>query len=66
VHSYNHLLLVARWRMGKHLTLLADVVFEFKSFNETPLLARKCGHGEPTKPRLLYPLVWIPCCDTVS
>jgi hypothetical protein len=24
------------------------------------------GHGELTKPRPLYPLVWIPCCDTVS
>jgi hypothetical protein len=24
------------------------------------------GHGEPTKPGLLYPLVWIPCCDTIS
>jgi hypothetical protein len=24
------------------------------------------GRGEPAKPRLLYPLVWIPCCDTVS
>jgi hypothetical protein len=24
------------------------------------------GHCEPAKPRLLYPLVWIPCCDTVS
>jgi hypothetical protein len=24
------------------------------------------GQGEPTKPGLLYPLVWIPCCDTVS
>jgi hypothetical protein len=24
------------------------------------------GHGEPVKPRLLYPLVRIPCCDTVS
>jgi hypothetical protein len=24
------------------------------------------GRGEPTKPGLLYPLVWIPCCDTVS
>jgi hypothetical protein len=22
--------------------------------------------GEPAKPELLYPLVWIPCCDTVS
>jgi hypothetical protein len=20
------------------------------------------GCGEPAKPRLLYPLVWIPCC----
>jgi hypothetical protein len=24
------------------------------------------GRGEPAKPGLLYPLVWIPCCDTVS
>jgi hypothetical protein len=24
------------------------------------------GRGESTKPGLLYPLVWIPCCDTVS
>jgi hypothetical protein len=24
------------------------------------------GHGELAKPGLLYPLVWIPCCDTVS
>jgi hypothetical protein len=24
------------------------------------------GRGEHAKPRLLYPLVWIPCCDTVS
>jgi hypothetical protein len=24
------------------------------------------GHGEPAKPGLLYPLVWIPCCDIVS
>jgi hypothetical protein len=24
------------------------------------------GRGEPTKPGSLYPLVWIPCCDTVS
>jgi hypothetical protein len=24
------------------------------------------GHGEPAKPGLLYPLVWIPCYDTVS
>jgi hypothetical protein len=23
------------------------------------------GCGEPTKPGLLYPLVWIPCCDIV-
>jgi hypothetical protein len=26
---------------------------------------RQCC-GEPTKPGLLYPLVSIPCCDTVS
>jgi hypothetical protein len=24
------------------------------------------GRGQPAKPGLLYPLVWIPCCDTVS
>jgi hypothetical protein len=24
------------------------------------------GHGEPAKLGLLYPFVWIPCCDTVS
>jgi hypothetical protein len=24
------------------------------------------GRGEPAKPGLLYPVVWIPCCDTVS
>jgi hypothetical protein len=23
------------------------------------------GCGEPAKPRLLYPLVWIPCCGIV-
>jgi hypothetical protein len=23
------------------------------------------GHGETAKPELLYPPVWIPCCDTV-
>jgi hypothetical protein len=24
------------------------------------------GRGEPAKFGLLYPLVWIPCCDTIS
>jgi hypothetical protein len=24
------------------------------------------GCGEPVKPGVLYPLVWIPCCNTVS
>jgi hypothetical protein len=24
------------------------------------------GRGEPAKPGLMYPLVWIPCRDTVS
>jgi hypothetical protein len=24
------------------------------------------GRGEPAKPWLIYPLVWIPCYDTVS
>jgi hypothetical protein len=26
----------------------------------------RCGRGKLAKPGLLYPLVWIPCCDTVS
>jgi hypothetical protein len=31
------------------------------------LCNRPCrGCGEPVKPRVLYPLVWIPCCNTVS
>jgi hypothetical protein len=29
--------------MGKHLALLTDVVFGFKSFSEAPRLAWKCG-----------------------
>jgi hypothetical protein len=24
------------------------------------------GRGEPAKPGLLYPLVWIPCCEIVN
>jgi hypothetical protein len=24
------------------------------------------GRGEPAKPGMLYPLVWIPYCDTLS
>jgi hypothetical protein len=24
------------------------------------------GRGELAKPGLLYPLVWIPCCDIVN
>jgi hypothetical protein len=24
------------------------------------------GHGEPAKPGLIYPLVWIPCYDTIN
>jgi hypothetical protein len=24
------------------------------------------GRGQPAEPRLLYPSVWIPCCDIVS
>jgi hypothetical protein len=24
------------------------------------------GHGELAKPGFLYPLVWIPCCDTIN
>jgi hypothetical protein len=29
--------------MGKHLTLLMDMVSRFKSFSEAPCLAQKCG-----------------------
>jgi hypothetical protein len=57
--------------MGKHLDLLMDVVSGFKSFSEARGLSGLCnpqrrGRGEPAKPRLLYPLVLIPCCYTVS
>jgi hypothetical protein len=64
------------------LALLTDMVSRFKSFSEAPLhrsvvparvtvLLGLCnpprrGRGEPAKPRLLYPLVWIPSYDTVS
>jgi hypothetical protein len=24
------------------------------------------GRGDSAKPGLLYPIMWIPCCDTVS
>jgi hypothetical protein len=24
------------------------------------------GRGDPAKPGMMYPPVWIPCCDTVS
>jgi hypothetical protein len=27
---------------------------------------RRRGCGELAKPRLMYPLVWIPCCDIVN
>jgi hypothetical protein len=27
---------------------------------------QRWGHGEPAKPGLLYPLVWIPCYDIVN
>jgi hypothetical protein len=50
----------------KHLDLLADVV----PAGVTDLLGLcnppRRGRGELAKPMLLYPLVWIPCCDTVS
>jgi hypothetical protein len=28
--------------------------------------APRRGHVEPAKLELLYPLVWVPCCDIVS
>jgi hypothetical protein len=68
---------------GKHLALLADVMYGFISsvklhaLHGSVVLAGvivmlglcnpPCwGRGEPAKPGLLYPLVWIPYCDTVS
>jgi hypothetical protein len=36
--------------MGKHLALLADVVFVFKSFCEAPRLAQKCGARRSDSP----------------
>jgi hypothetical protein len=35
---------------GKHLTLLIDVLSEFKSFSEAPCLARKCGTYKSDSP----------------
>jgi hypothetical protein len=35
---------------GKHLTLLADVVLEFKSFSEAPCLAQKCATRRSDSP----------------
>jgi hypothetical protein len=35
---------------GKHLALLTDVMSEFKSFNEAPCLARKCGTHRSNNP----------------
>jgi hypothetical protein len=63
--------------MRKRLALLADVVCGFKSFSEATCLTGvtvllglcnppRRGRGEPAKPRLLYPVMWISCCDTVN
>jgi hypothetical protein len=44
--------LVIHQLMRKHLVLLVDVVSEFKSFNEAPHLAQKCGtsrRGSPVR-----------------
>jgi hypothetical protein len=35
---------------GKHLVLLTDVVFWFKSFSEAPRLAQKCGTRRSDSP----------------
>jgi hypothetical protein len=35
---------------GRHLALLTDVVFRFKSFNEVACLARKCGTRRSDSP----------------
>jgi hypothetical protein len=41
--------------MGKHLALLTDVVFGFKSFSEAPHIAWKCGTRRSDNPiRALY------------
>jgi hypothetical protein len=53
--------------MMKHLVILIDVLSRCITLSEAPCLARKCGthRSEPAKPRLLYPLVWIPCYGIV-
>jgi hypothetical protein len=66
---------------GKHLAFLMDVALnpsvKLHALHESVVsigvivLLGLCnppcrGRGEPTKPRLWYSLVWIPCCDTVS
>jgi hypothetical protein len=35
---------------GKHLALLVDVVYGFKSFSEDPRLAQKCGTCRSDRP----------------
>jgi hypothetical protein len=66
VHNYYHLVTLAPhsssalpmlvcshvfyWLTGKHLALLADVVFRFKSFNEAPCLTQKCGTHRSDSP----------------
>jgi hypothetical protein len=42
--------LVFYWSMGKHLSLLADMVSGLKSFSEVPRLAWKCGTRRSDSP----------------
>jgi hypothetical protein len=49
-------------RTGKHLTLLADVVFGFKSFSEPPCLAWMCGTRRSDSP---VRAAVSPCVDSL-
>jgi hypothetical protein len=42
----------------KHLVILTDMLLGLCNPPHR-------GCGEPAKPRLLYPLMWIPCCGIV-
>jgi hypothetical protein len=46
---------------------LAQKCGTHRSDNPVKVCNPQCrSRGKPAKPGLLYPLAWIPCCDTVS
>jgi hypothetical protein len=59
------------WCSGLNLSVKLHALYECVVPTGVIVLIGLCnpprrGCGEPAHPGLLYPLVWIPCCDTVS